>query len=104
MEPVTGPLHDLDDVLREAGIDPESLDEDRETDTMPEPSGTVPSAYAISDEAWEKRPEEQARLDRAAEAAHAAYFDGDLQAEGIERELWRDVVRAVRAADGRLTP
>lgn len=34
-------------------------------------------------------------LDQAADRAHAAMFEGELAAEGIERELWRNVVRAV---------
>jgi hypothetical protein len=62
-------------------------------------SGTVPSEQAISDECWAQRPEERARLDRAALAAHNAYFEPEGQLAGIELELWRNVVRAVRKAD-----
>lgn len=41
-------------------------------------------------------------LDRAAEAGHDALFDGALAESGIERELWRNVVRAVAATPGLL--
>ena len=62
-------------------------------------SGSVPSAWAISDERWAQRPEEKARLDRAALAAHNAFFEPEEQLTGIELELWRNVARAVRKAD-----
>lgn len=43
-------------------------------------------------------PPDSADLDAAADRAHNAYFEGELAESGIERELWRNVVRAVRLA------
>jgi hypothetical protein len=60
--------------------------------------GTVPSADTIGDGAWAKRIEEIAKLDRAAQAAHNAYFEAE-ELGGIELALWLNVVRAVRDAD-----
>lgn len=53
--------------------------------------GTVPTAAAISDEAWAKRPEEIARLDRAAQAAHNVFF------EAGQDTGWPSLDRAERA-------